>query len=188
MFVSQVDPIYGCSYGHEHGSYGGLAGYTERFHYAAYKNGRQDESHEGFKTYVVEVGDQFLVINLHANTKDFGRINTNLHSMTMAVTNKSNGKLMYEMQCKSRSGGSGAEYLEREKPSGASGEPQLLPVGNAETQKTLRDMYAMRSLRVKAAKRVILYNPNNLDPRLRYEGGGKDPDRDMKGTYEGMSN
>lgn len=40
----QVDPIYGCSYGHEHGSYGGLAGYTERYHYAAWKNSRQDVS------------------------------------------------------------------------------------------------------------------------------------------------
>lgn len=78
----QKDKFYGCYYGHEHGSFDGLAGYTSRFDYTAWKNGRQDESHQGFKNYVIPAGDKFLVVNLHAATDDFNRFQVDLHTVS----------------------------------------------------------------------------------------------------------
>lgn len=103
----------------------------------------------------------------------------------MAVTNRRSGKLLYEMQCKSHTGGAGAEYTDQDRPRGDSGEPQMLPVGNAEAQQLNRDMYKLVNKRTKVIKRVNLYDPENMNPKLLYEGRGKNKDLDMKGTYEG---
>lgn len=78
---AQKDKLYGCYYGHEHGSFDGLAGYTSRFDYTAWKNNRQDESHAGFKNYVIPAGDKFVVVNLHAATDDFNRFQVDLHTV-----------------------------------------------------------------------------------------------------------
>lgn len=78
----QMDYFYQCYYGHEHGSFEGLAGYTSRFDYTAHKNGRQDESHEGFKNYVLPVGNKFVVVNVHAATDDFNRFQVDLHTVS----------------------------------------------------------------------------------------------------------
>jgi hypothetical protein len=183
----QVDYIYRCYYGHEHGTPGMLAGYTERFHYTAWKNDRQDETHPGFKTHVMDAGSYYVVVNLHSNTQDFARMNVDVHSMVVAVTDKTTGKLMSEMSCKSSSGGAGADYKDSARPPiGPGNEPPTLPMGNAASKQRLIDMYAAGANRVNVRKRVNLYNPDDLDPRLRYEGdapGRTDLDN-ARGVYE----
>lgn len=181
----QVDCIYNCYYGHEHGSFGGLAGYTERFHYVAYKNEEQDESHEGFKTYVMPVGDKFVVVNLHSNTKDFSRMNVDLHTMVVAVTDKTSGKLLSEISCKSSSGGASADYYGAGKPHVSSDEPKTLPMGDSASKQRIIDMWAMKSDRQRVMKRINLFDPNNKNPKLRFEGGQNDANANMRGVYEG---
>jgi hypothetical protein len=177
----QVDYIYRCYYGHEHGTPGILAGYTERFHYTAWKNENQDEPHEGFQTYVVPVGEHYFVYNLHAGTRDFSRIEIEHHSVVVAVTDKTTGKNLFEMSCKASSGGAAADYEEKSRPKEG---PPVLPMGSAATQKLITDVYAVENYfeRVDRRKRINLYDPDNLDPRLRYEGDTEE--EHARGVYE----
>jgi hypothetical protein len=162
------DFIYGCYMGHEHGSPGSLVGYTERFHYTAFKNDNQDESHEGFKGYAFKIPntDQHMYVNLHAETKDISRVNVEFHTMVIAVTSKA-GDLEYEMSCKTSFGGAGADF----KSQPETGVP-FLPMGNAASQKRLADMYDPEISyydRKISRKRINLLNKDNPDTRLRYE-------------------
>jgi hypothetical protein len=178
----QVDCLYNCYYGHEHGTPGMLAGYTERFQYTAFKNDKQDERHDGFKSHVMPVGDYFVVVNLHAGTNEFERINKDLHTMVIAVTDRMSGKLMSEISCKSSSGGAGADYAVR--PSGV-GVPLMLPMGDPASQQRTKDMWAQQNV-VRVTKRVNLLNPNNMNPDLRYEGRSvSNTKKNRRGVYEG---
>lgn len=178
----QKDQLYGCYYGHEHGSPGMLAGYEERYHYVSLKNNDQDEDHEGFKGYVVPVGDKYVYVNIHAETKKLSRVNVQFHTMVIAITDQKSGNLLYEMSCKADFGGSGADYAEGSRPKDG---PDMLPMGNAATQKLLEETYLSSDRyfdRKIVKKRINLYNPGNLDPRLRYEKGDKG-----RGVYEGWT-
>lgn len=179
----QVDYLYRCYYGHEHGSFDGLAGYTSRFDYTAHKNNRQDEFHDGFKNYVIPVGNKFVVVNLHAATNDFDRLQVDLHTMVVAVTDRASGKLLSEMSCKSSSGGTAAEYNAQSRPPNDSDEPSMKPMGDAASQQRTKDMWADGEKRDMVIKRANLFNPNRMDPELLYEGG--DMIAHYLGRYEG---
>jgi hypothetical protein len=174
------DFIYGCYMGHEHGSPGSLMGYTELYHYTALKNNHQNESHEGFKGYVLKIPgtDKYMYVNIHANTKQMSRVNEPTHTMVVAITSTT-GDLEYEMSCKAFFGGSEADY--RVYPQ--EGVPYL-PIGTPETQKLITDMYpnGRNSVEKMARKRINLYNENHPDERLMYE----EPNRRV-GRYEGWN-
>lgn len=165
----QLDLVYGCYYMHEHGSFPGLAGYTARYDYTAWKNDRQDESDVGFKTYVVPAGKYYVVYTLHSDTSDFERISKEFHTVVLAVTEKSTGKLMFEMSGKASSGGAGARYESKFRPKEG---VQMVPLGTAENKKRMIDMYSPERYRDREVcfKRINLYNPPNLRPDLDYEG------------------
>jgi hypothetical protein len=172
----QRDYLYNCYYGHEHGSPGMLVGYTERLHYTAFKNDNQQETHEGFKGYVVPLKEYNMYLNIHSNTKFMGRINTQNHTVVIAILDKS-GDLKFEMSCKCNFGGSAADYAVYPKE----GVP-FLPMGDAATQKLIVDTFSVERYmdRKVMKKRINLYNPPNLDPKLRYEKGDAG-----RGVYEG---
>ncbi len=173
----QKDYIYGCYYGHEHGTPGMLAGYTEKLDYTAWKNFRQDESHNGFKSYVLPVPqeDKFLVINLHADTSDIGRVDKEFHTMVVAVTEKDTGKHLMELSCKASTGGSACDF-ENLPEEGF----RFFPVGNDEAQSLVREAYGgERSTWINARKRMNCWRPNNFDTRL-----GRNDDNPARGDYE----
>lgn len=181
----QKDPLFGCYYGHEHGSFDGLAGYTSRFDYTAWKNGRQDESHQGFKNYVIPTGDKFVIVNLHAATDDFNRFQVDLHTMVVAVTDRASGKLLSEISCKSHSGGSGAQYLPEFRPANNADEPSMLPMGDEASRQRTIDMWAMGEDREMVVKRINLLDPDNKNPKLIYEGDENTAQSNLRGRYEG---
>lgn len=175
----QKDYLYGCYYGHEHGCPGMLAGYTERLHYTALKNNYQNESHDGFKGYVIPAGDKYVYFNVHAESNLLSRVDTQFHTMVIAITDKSSGNLLFEMSCKADFGGSAAEYAPGQKPQSG---PRMLPLGNEESRQLIMDMYNKPSSyfdRKMRFKRLNVYSPGHLDYRLEYE-----PDDVSRGIYE----
>lgn len=162
----QRDPLFNCYYGHEHGSPGMLAGYTERFHYTALKNNYQDESHVGFKGFVAPVDDHWIYVNIHADLTTLRRVNTQFHTMVIAVTDRTTGELMYEMSCKADFGGSMQEYEAGMAPPGE----VVFPLGNRYTQQLAEDTFAPRRPdRIVRSKRINYIRPHDLEPGLRYK-------------------
>eukprot|EP00178_Gracilaria_changii_P003942 TRINITY_DN1602_c0_g1_i1.p1 TRINITY_DN1602_c0_g1~~TRINITY_DN1602_c0_g1_i1.p1 ORF type:complete len:425 (-),score=50.43 TRINITY_DN1602_c0_g1_i1:112-1386(-) len=103
---SPVDSIYWCYYDHEHGSYPG--NYRPMFGYTAWKtadsstsHGRQDESHDGFKTFsfVLEEQKRVVVIVVHMHLSRGRRFVTRHHTSILAIMNES-WELMIEFHMK----------------------------------------------------------------------------------------
>lgn len=86
-----IDPVYWCYFDHEHGSYPGLC--KPKFHYTAYHtadnstaDGRQDESHNGFKVFSFYADDgRIVIITLHAHLSIARRFHTRFHTFILAV-------------------------------------------------------------------------------------------------------
>ena len=93
----QVDPIYWCYFGHEHGAFPGP--HRPMFGYTAWKTydpntymQRQDESHQGFKVFSFPIEDQekleankFVVIVVHMHLAFARRFTTRFHTVSFAV-------------------------------------------------------------------------------------------------------
>ena len=97
----QIDPVYTCTFDHEHGSdpallpgdHDTIYGYvTERL--------SQDESHEGFKNFAVkdEVGNTWM-ITLHGKSSDLRRYCVDLHTFKFKVVDPE-GELLADLQYK----------------------------------------------------------------------------------------
>jgi hypothetical protein len=85
----QIDPVYWCSYGHEHGSDPALIGYKGgALEYIARLNKDQAEIHEGFKSFVVRDEENGVgwYINVHAETGFMHRVCTQNHTVVVAAT------------------------------------------------------------------------------------------------------
>lgn len=104
-----VDPVYWCYFDHEHGSYPG-ATYRPQFGYTAWKtpdssttNGRQDESHNGFKIVAFNVpGDSLgrkVVTTVHMHVSKARRFTARHHTMIFAVLS-ADGELEAELHMK----------------------------------------------------------------------------------------
>lgn len=91
-----IDPIYWCSFGHEHGSYPGR--YRPMFEYTAWKKedfssttGRQQESHQGFKIFSFAVPrkgserNRAVVITVHQHLSNPRRFHARTHTVVFAV-------------------------------------------------------------------------------------------------------
>eukprot|EP00171_Calliarthron_tuberculosum_P000119 IDg119t1 len=85
------DPCFWCAYDHEHGSdASALMGYTPRFGYTALKNGREEESHTGFKGFVLQLRDGLrMYYMVHAKLSEARRFSAQRHTVVVAVTNSS---------------------------------------------------------------------------------------------------
>jgi hypothetical protein len=90
----QIDPVYWCYFGHEHGSDPALTGssYKPAYGYSA-AAAAQDEAHPGFKTYVFDdmVG-HWWVITHHFGTASLKRACTRFHTVDIAVIDRATGE------------------------------------------------------------------------------------------------
>lgn len=97
----QLDPIYYCSFGHEHGSsparIPGLA--PPPFGLVAWKNGREDESHIGFKGYAFRVDSVYYYLTVHIDTTSMRRAHTRTHTVSLAAVNDQ-GATLLDVRCK----------------------------------------------------------------------------------------
>lgn len=84
-----VDPCYACVYNHEHGSDAatllGDPNLAPAYTYAALKNFKQDESIEGFKSFVFPSGDFTVVYDVHVQTSKARRFQTPIHTGVYTV-------------------------------------------------------------------------------------------------------
>lgn len=92
----QIDPVYWCYFGHEHGSDPALfsADYKPVYGYTAAQQGKS-EPHTGFKSYVFddELGQRWLITH-HFGTAGLMRACERFHSMDVAVADKATGELL----------------------------------------------------------------------------------------------
>lgn len=110
--ISLVHTVYGtllaslrqlpptCSYyGHDHGTAPQFQSVPPRFGYTAWKNGRQDESHIGFKGYGFWSGPDKYYITSHIDTTLVRRVRERFHTVTLAATSPS-GETVADLSCK----------------------------------------------------------------------------------------
>jgi len=95
----QIDPVYWCYFGHEHGSDPSVMNYSPYYDYVAFHNSRQNEQHEGFKGFVVQDGSVNWYVNIHATTGMIARACVDLHTVVFAATN-AEGELIAELAYK----------------------------------------------------------------------------------------
>ena len=95
----QVDPVYWCYFGHEHGSDPSQIGYTAYYNYVAYHNNNQHEQHEGFKGFSLKDGAVNWYVNIHATSGMHRRICVPLHTVVVAALGD-DGELLAELSFK----------------------------------------------------------------------------------------
>lgn len=78
----QIDPVYWCYFGHEHGSQP-PAGYTPLYGYTAARHG-MTEPGAGFKTSTIKDGNATWVFTQHFGTSGLGRACTRFHTVDVA--------------------------------------------------------------------------------------------------------
>lgn len=71
-----------------------------RLGYTAWKNGRQDESHIGFKGYGLSAGPDDYYFTVHASTSEVRRIRERFHTITVAATDRATGETVADLSCK----------------------------------------------------------------------------------------
>lgn len=95
----QIDPVYWCNFGHEHGADPKLIGYEAAFRYVADQNNLQNEQHEGFKGYAIRDEESGLgwYVNVHSTTSAISRICARHHTTVLAVTDLKTGEVLAEL-------------------------------------------------------------------------------------------
>lgn len=147
------DPCYWCAYDHEHGSDPvSLMGYVPKFGYTAFKNYRQDESHGGFKGFVLQSGNYFFYFQVHAHLSKPIRFHARTHTLVIAVTDVKTKDLMVELHFKADFGVAATKL--------AGSTSALIPL---DRDKALFDLIG----RSKGLRQINVFNPENPDKRLR---------------------
>lgn len=184
-----VDPVYWCYFDHEHGSYPGPT-YRPQFGYTAWKtpdssttNGRQDESHNGFKIVAFTVpGDSLsrkVVTTVHMHLSKARRFTARHHTMIFAVLSAS-GELEAELHMKMDFGAAVAKLA------GTRGVGPPLQ-GDGGLQQSIYDETG-RVLRIVAHRRFNVVQMGSNFPETVNKSYGFGPLRDstekMNGLYE----
>ena len=131
----QVDPRYWCYFGHEHGSDPQIASFPAAFGYVAFNNYRQDESHRGFKGFVVKHGSVYWYINFHALTGAHRRACVDLHTVVFSAFAAATGEKLAEIAYKGDFGESRATVT----PSGFDDNPLLTNPNSDCNQSTIAE-------------------------------------------------
>lgn len=101
--------VFNSAYDHEHGSAAPiLMGYKPKYGYTAWKNNRQNEAHEGFKSFVMKKGDYMIYYEVHSQSSNMSRIKTRFHTITMVFMHAKTGEKMMEVTHKADFGYLGA--------------------------------------------------------------------------------
>lgn len=72
-------------------------GYEPKYGYAAWKNGREDESNEGFKNVVIRNGKYNVLIMFHAQTSSLRRVDETRHTILFVVTDAKTNRIQAEI-------------------------------------------------------------------------------------------
>lgn len=95
------DPCYWCGYDHDHGSNGGaLLGVKPSYDYAAWKNYRQDEYHNGFKTIVFRKGGYLVAYDFHVEISQANRFFQRFHSGSLTIVHEGSMQVVVSMTVK----------------------------------------------------------------------------------------
>ncbi|CAN8061751.1 unnamed protein product [Agarophyton chilense] len=182
-----IDSIYWCYYDHEHGSFPGE--YRPMFGYTAWKtadsattHGRQDESHDGFKTFsfVLEEQQLVVVIVVHMHLSRGRRFVTRHHTSILAILNQ-NWELLVEFQMKQDFGAAMATL--------SSGSTIGIDVHEKEILREL-GMFGKKSGRRFNVLRVDENFPNSVDQRFKLNKkitSASDKRQVLRGIYEQWS-
>lgn len=127
-------------------------GYTPKFGYTAWKNGQQDETHEGFKGYVLRSEDYFVYINIHSHISMARRYEATFHTVVAAITHAETKELLLELSVKANFG----------KPFARLKDGGLMPLLGA-----VEDDADTMCL-PKRGRIINVLDPENIDPRLKY--------------------
>lgn len=180
-----VDSIYWCYYDHDHGSYPGKT-YRPAFGYTAWKtrdnssvNGRETESHEGFKIYYISVeDDRSVVLTAHLHISKARRFTTQFHSV-MFVVMRGHGadeKVEVELSFKSDFGPAMGQN------------PHGVPIPLDEAQRIIKHEIEVSKRRGSRIFNVINIDkdfPASLDPDFRVKGYlSQGPGGILNGLYE----
>jgi hypothetical protein len=94
----QIDPIFWCYFGHEHGSDPAAfdRDYKPLFGYTAGKMG-MSEPHPGFKVYVGELNGYRFLVSHHFGTGSLNRVCNRFHTFDMALKRISDGKIVADV-------------------------------------------------------------------------------------------
>lgn len=98
----QIDPVYWCYFGHEHGTNPDnfVKGYKVAYNYTATKQGHMHpgEGHVGFKTLVFDdaAGHTWLV-TMHFGTGALSRVCNRFHSTDIAVRNTNSSEILADI-------------------------------------------------------------------------------------------
>ena len=164
-----IDPVYWCYYNHEHGSYPG--NYRPLFGYTAWNNpdntthdGRQHESHEGFKVFSFPVSSsgrtRYVIITVHMHLAVPRRFDVRHHTVIFAVLDE-DWKLEMELQMKMDFGAAMGTLKDKSN------------VAMSEEQKRIFDELQSRGR--KAVRRINILNiddgyPSTVDTRYLLSG------------------
>ncbi len=163
------DPCYWCAYDHEHGSAAyKLMGYAPRYGYAALKNNNENESHAGFKDYVLDIGDHRLLYSIHAHLSLPRRFFTRFHTVVIVITDTKTNELLAHFNYKADFG-----FAATKAAKGG-----MLPLTKADEELRLLQR---KGNETRGFREVNILNINNLDRRVLYRTRGK---KLLKGEYE----
>jgi len=92
----QIDPVYWCYFGHEHGADPSLlpSGWQVPYGYVAFYNNRQDEFHNGFKgVYFTDIQGNHWYVVTHATSSMYSRFQAQFHTVYIRVESPSGEEL-----------------------------------------------------------------------------------------------
>jgi len=155
------DPCYWCAYKHEHGSAAEkLMGYIPRYGYAALKNKHEDESHGGFKDFVLDLGEHRLYYSIHAHLSLPRRFFTRFHTVVIVLADTKTQEVLAHFNYKADFGFASTKA--------AKGGMIPLTAKEAKLQAKQKRKEAPPGFR-----EVNILDPKNLDPRVLYRKRGK---------------
>lgn len=163
------DPCFWCAFDHEHGSDSITSmSYRPKLNYVAYKNGRQNESHIGFKSLVLDVGRYLVHFGLHSQLSSTRRFFTRFHTVVIVAVEKRSHQLMLELSYKADFGFNSARL--------SGGQP--MPLTDAD--KKISDSMEGSNATAFGTRIVNVINPMGLDKRFMY----REFETRMRGLYE----
>lgn len=139
--------------------------YAPKFGYTPWKNGREEESHEGFKCTVFRGGEHYICFCIHAQTSSMRRVYTRSHSIIFVVVDAETKNVLAEVTHKGFFGFTGT----RKKGGGF--------VGITEMEETMQQ--SLRENGWASNKRSVnVIDVDNLNPSYEYN------DDLLRGRYE----
>lgn len=180
-----IDSIYWCYYDHDHGSYPGKS-YRPAFAYTAWKtrdnstvDGRETESHKGFKVYYIPVeDDRSIVLTTHLHISKARRFTTRFHSVMFVVMRGHGGDEEVEVELSFKSDFGPAMAQDR----------LGVPIPLDDTQRIIKHEIEVNQRRGSRIFNVINIDenfPDSLDPKFRVKGYlSRGPVGILNGLYE----